>query len=175
MTKNPSSSQAPQSGQTPLALQRHNHGRCIQSALASARKLCTQRGARLTPLREQVLELVWQSHKPLGAYHLMAQLSEASTRRVAPPTVYRALDFLLEQGLIHRINGLNAYIGCPSPEHRHPNHFLLCRVCGVAVEIDSETLNKSIKDNAKAAGFSLENHSLEVTGLCPSCRSKSDG
>jgi len=154
----------------PLAFRRHNHRHCVSSALTSARTLCAERGARLTPLREQVLELVWQSHVPLGAYNLMDQLAEASTRRVAPPTVYRALDFLLEQGLIHRINGLNAYVGCPSPEHRHPNHFLLCRACGVAVEIDSDTLNRSIGENAKAAGFTLENHSLEVTGLCPDCR-----
>lgn len=158
--------------QTPIALRRHNHGHCVRSALASARALCGERGARLTPLREQVLELVWQSHKPLGAYQLMDRLAEASTRRVAPPTVYRALDFLLEQGLIHRINGLNAYVGCPSPEHRHPNHFLLCRACGVAVELESEALTRTIQANTREAGFSLENHSLEVTGLCPDCRSK---
>lgn len=157
--------------QTPIALRRHNHGLCVRSALASARALCGERGARLTPLREQVLELVWQSHKPLGAYQLMDRLAEASTRRVAPPTVYRALDFLLEQGLIHRINGLNAYVGCPSPEHRHPNHFLLCRACGVAVELESQALTQTIQQNTKDAGFSLEHHSLEVTGLCPDCRS----
>lgn len=156
---------------TPLAFRRHNHGQCVRSALSSARDLCAQRGARLTTLREQVLELVWQSHKPLGAYNLMDQMAEASTRRVAPPTVYRALDFLLEQGLIHRINGLNAYVGCPSPEHRHPSHFLLCRDCGVAVEMDSDSLNQGILANAEAAGFTLESHSLEVTGLCPDCRS----
>lgn len=158
---------------TPLAFRRHNHKQCVRSALGSARELCAQRGARLTSLREQVLELVWQSHKPLGAYQLMDQLAEASTRRVAPPTVYRALDFLLEQGLIHRINRLNAYVGCPSPEHRHPSHFLLCRDCGVAVEMDSDSLNRGIADNAEAAGFTLESHSLEVTGLCPDCRSAS--
>lgn len=159
---------------TPLAFRQHNHRLCVRGALDSARTLCNERGARLTPLREQVLELVWQNHKPLGAYQLMDQLAEASTRRVAPPTVYRALDFLLEQGLIHRINGLNAYVGCPSPEHRHPSHFLLCRACGVAVEIESAQLNETIMDNAREAGFRLESHSLEVTGLCPDCRSHAD-
>jgi len=154
-----------------LALRHHNHHQCVRSALDSARNLCSERGARLTPLREQVLELVWASHKPLGAYHLLDQLSRASTRRVAPPTVYRALDFLLEQGLIHRIHGLNAYVGCPSPEYQHPNHFLLCRTCGVAVELESPSLDRLIRDQARQAGFTLETDSLEVTGLCPDCRS----
>ncbi|MGD8175258.1 Fur family transcriptional regulator [Marinimicrobium sp. ARAG 43.8] len=160
---------------TPLAFRPHNHGHCVRSALASARGLCSERGARLTPLREQVLELVWQSHRPLGAYQLMDQLAEASTRRVAPPTVYRALDFLLEQGLIHRINTLNAYVGCPSPEHRHASHFLLCRHCGVAVEMDDDAISRTIGENAREAGFLLESHSLEVTGLCPDCRSPDGG
>jgi len=154
----------------PLPLRHHNHSHCVHAALASARHLCGERGARLTPLREQVLELVWASHKPLGAYHLMEQLSQASTRRVAPPTVYRALDFLLEQGLIHRIHGLNAYVGCPSPAHNHPNHFLLCRACGVAVELESQPLDRLIRDQAREAGFTLETDSLEVTGLCPDCQ-----
>lgn len=156
--------------ETPIAFRQHNHRHCVRSALASARQLCQSRGARLTSLREQVLELVWQSHKPLGAYQLMEQLGQADTRRVAPPTVYRALEFLLDQGLIHRINALNAYVGCPSPEHRHPSHFLLCRRCGVAVEMESEPINRRIRDNATEAGFELEQMSLEVTGLCPDCR-----
>lgn len=157
--------------QKPLAFRRHNHDQCVDSALSEAQSLCQERGARLTPLRQHVLALVWQSHKPLGAYTLMDKLSEESTRRVAPPTVYRALDFLLEQGLIHRINGLNAFVGCPTPHSQHHNHFLLCRNCGVAVELESEELNKVIGANAEAAGFRLEGHSLEVTGLCPDCRS----
>lgn len=159
----------------PLALRRHNHRQCIRSALSSARELCRERGARLTPLREQVLELIWQSHRPLGAYHLMDELGRAATRRVAPPTVYRALDFLLEQGLIHRINALNAYVGCPSPEHQHANHFLLCRTCGVAVEIDSAPIAERVEQNAEAAGFEIEQLSLEVTGLCPDCREAAHG
>ena len=80
------------------ACSHHNHGHCISDAINSARQLCDERGVRLTSLREQVLELVWQSHKPLGAYTLIDMLAQASTRRIAPPTIYRALDFLLEEG-----------------------------------------------------------------------------
>lgn len=162
--------------QTPLAFRRHNHSRCVDTALSEAQTLCAERGARLTPLRRQVLALVWQNHKPLGAYALMEKLAVESTRRVAPPTVYRALDFLLEQGLIHRINGLNAFVGCPSPHESHYSHFLLCRECGAAMELESEELNQVIRTNAEAAGFRLDSHSLEVTGLCPDCRiADSDG
>jgi Fur family transcriptional regulator, zinc uptake regulator len=152
------------------ACSHHNHSHCITSALDSARELCDQRGSRLTSLREQVLELIWQSHKPLGAYALMEMLAKASTRRVAPPTVYRALDFLLEEGLIHRINSLNAFIGCPSPGQKHQSHFLICQGCNVAVELDDEQLNQRIQGAAADAGFSLLSHSVEINGLCPACQ-----
>jgi len=152
------------------ACSHHNHHHCIDDAIQSARQLCDERGVRLTSLREQVLELVWQSHKPLGAYTLMDMLAQASTRRVAPPTVYRALDFLLEEGLIHRINSLNAFIGCPSPSQKHQSHFLICQKCNVAVELDNLPLNQSILDAATNAGFTLASHSVEINGLCPSCQ-----
>lgn len=138
----------------------------------AARNLCLQKRVRLTELRKQVLELIWQSHKPLGAYTLMDMLSESSSRRVAPPTVYRALDFLLEQRLIHRINSLNAYIGCPDPYSQHQNHFLICRQCGIASECDNQTLSDQIRQAGQAAGFSVENQCLEIVGLCPNCTSE---
>ena len=154
----------------PLACSHHDHDHCISDAVDAARDLCTNRGVRLTDLRLQVLELIWQSHKPLGAYSLMEMLAKASTRRVAPPTVYRALDFLLEQGLIHRINVLNAFVGCPSPKHQHHSHFLICRQCGVAVEMDNPQLVKEIHQSAEEAGFSVQTQSLEVMGLCSACQ-----
>jgi Fur family zinc uptake transcriptional regulator len=154
----------------PIACSHHDHGHCISDAMGAARDLCASRGVRLTDLRLQVLELIWQNHKPLGAYSLMEMLAKASTRRVAPPTVYRALDFLLEQGLIHRINALNAFVGCPSPRHQHQNHFLICRDCGVAVELDNPQLVEDIQRSAQAAGFSVQTQSLEVMGLCPGCQ-----
>lgn len=88
---------------TPLASRPHDHSHCVHTALSEADTLCTQKGLRLTALRRRVLELVWQSHKPLGAYDILGVLSEQDGRRAAPPTVYRALDFLLENGLVHRI------------------------------------------------------------------------
>jgi len=152
------------------ACSHHNHGHCISDAIVAARQLCDERGVRLTSLREQVLELVWQSHQPLGAYTLMDMLAKVSTRRIAPPTVYRALDFLLEEGLIHRINSLNAFIGCPSPGKKHQSHFLICQDCKVAVELDSPQLNQQLNDVAAGSGFIVTSHSLEINGLCPACQ-----
>lgn len=154
---------------TPIACSHHDHNHCISDALEAARQLCLGRGVRLTDLRLQVLELIWQNHKPLGAYTLMEMLAKANTRRVAPPTVYRALDFLLEQGLIHRINVLNAFIGCPSPGTKHQSHFLICRACGIAIELDQPALTKHVIDVAQDAGFRVEAQSLEVSGLCANC------
>ncbi len=153
----------------PIACSHHDHNHCIQDALEAARDLCLSRGVRLTDLRLQVLELIWQNHKPLGAYTLMEMLAKASTRRVAPPTVYRALDFLLEQGLIHRINVLNAFIGCPSPGTRHQSYFLICRACNIAIELDEPTLGQQILAVAGEAGFRVETQALEVSGLCANC------
>jgi len=155
---------------TPIACQQHNHALCIDEALSAARKLCQGKKVRLTSLREKVLELIWQSHKPLGAYALMDMLSEAATRRVAPPTVYRALDFLLEQHLIHRINSLNAFIGCPAPHTQHQNQFLICRDCGNASECVDAPLNQAIDTASQNAGFSIEQYSVEITGLCANCQ-----
>lgn len=154
---------------TPIACSHHDHDHCIQDALEAARNLCMSRGVRLTDLRLQVLELIWQNHKPLGAYTLMEMLAKANTRRVAPPTVYRALDFLLEQGLIHRINVLNAFIGCPSPGTKHQSYFLICRICSIAIELDEPKLGQQIMQVAGDAGFTVETQALEVSGLCANC------
>src|SRR5690606_10698879 len=89
----------------------HDHEQCVSDALAAAEQVCERSGARLTPVRRGVLGLVWQSHRPMGAYDLLDTLAREDDRRPAPPTVYRALDFLQEHGLVHRIASLNAFIG----------------------------------------------------------------
>lgn len=159
----------------PATSQPHNHQVCIADALARAEQVCSARGVRLTPLRKTVLQLVWQNHKPLGAYVLMSMLEREDTRKVAPPTVYRALDFLLENGLIHRVHSLNAYLGCPDPEHPHASNLLICRQCGVAAEVDSRPLAKALNKMADEQEFVPEDHTLEVVGLCHHCRTSTTG
>ena len=94
-----------------LVHQPHDHGRCINAAMTRAHDLCIEQNARMTTTRESVLRLLWQSHRPLGAYQLQDQLAELLNKPIAPPTVYRAIEFLLQLGLIHRLPSLNAYIG----------------------------------------------------------------
>lgn len=148
---------------------RHNHQDCIDEALHRARELCATTGARLTPVREQVLKLIWQSHQPVGAYHLLESLDAQSERRNAPPTIYRALDFLQEQGLVHRIASLNAFIGCADPSHHHPGHFLICKHCNTAIELEAERINSAIETSAMERGFRVEEQCVEVVGCCERC------
>lgn len=155
---------------SPLACLPHDHSQCVSNALADADKLCARQGVRLTALRKRVLELVWQSHKPLGAYDILAVLSEEDGRRAAPPTVYRALDFLLEQGLVHRIASLNAFIGCTQPEHSHQGQFLICKSCHSAIELDNLEVSQAIKQSAARLGFAVEGQTVEVVGICQQCQ-----
>jgi Fur family zinc uptake transcriptional regulator len=147
----------------------HDHAACVDDALDRAAVLCEQRGARLTDLRRQVLELVWRGHAPVGAYDILGELKDGQ-RGSAPPTVYRALDFLMEQGLVHRIESLNAYVGCSRPEQAHVSQFLICKQCGSAAELDDKSIAESVMRRAKQLGFTVERQTIEVRGLCPSCR-----
>jgi Fur family transcriptional regulator, zinc uptake regulator len=150
-------------------LSQHDHAHCVDTALATAEALCKTRGERFTPVRRRVLELVWASHKPVGAYALLDQL-RADGRSAAPPTVYRALEFLLEQGLVHRVESLNAYLGCAHPEHGHAAQFLICRKCGTTAELDETDIAAAIDRHAKRTGFAVERRTVEASGLCAGCR-----
>lgn len=154
---------------TPTALKSdHDHDRCIDDALAQAVAHCAETGARLTPLRRRVLEIVWQSHKPLGAYGILDVLA-AEGRPPMPPTVYRALEFLLAQGLVHRIPSLNAYIGCVDPNRPHGGQYLICRSCGTVAELTDDALTARLAARAKGHGFRVESTLTEVVGQCPAC------
>jgi len=151
------------------AFHQHDHQHCVHDALAQAASLCEQRGARLTPLRERVLELVWASHQPLGAYEVLDRLA-GDGRKPAPPTVYRALEFLLEQGLVHRIASRNAFVGCSGPAAPHVGYFLICRGCGNAEEVASPLLGSGLQAMAAAHGFAVEEQTVELSGLCQECQ-----
>jgi len=147
----------------------HDHRHCVEDALAAAEKLCAEKELRFTPLRRRVLELVWSSHKPVGAYALLDELRNEDLGS-APPTVYRALDFLIENGLIHRIERMNAFVGCSHPGETHRGFFLICSDCGNAEELQSDGLSDTISASASRRGFTARNMNLEVTGLCADCR-----
>ncbi len=154
---------------SPFPVKGHDHGRCIRSALGEAERLCVARGRRLTPIRRRVLELIWESHQPVKAYDLLARL-RADSGRAAPPTVYRALDFLLAEHFIHRLASLNAYVGCGRPAHGHAGQFLICRGCEAVAELDDPAVTELLADRAEALGFTLTEPVIELEGLCPRCR-----
>src|SRR5688572_3022988 len=132
----------------------HDHALCHGDAMAAAERQCAVRGARLTEQRRQVLDLIWRSHAPVGAYTLLDRLREAGVR-AQPPTVYRALEFLAENGLIHRIESLNAYVGCAVPSESHVGQFLICTGCHSAAELDDSDIGTAIAARAQAVGFSV--------------------
>jgi Fur family zinc uptake transcriptional regulator len=156
-----------------LAYRPHNHDACVRQALNEAKSICLQRDARLTPTRERVLELIWQSHKPLGAYEVLAELSKEG-HNPAPPTVYRALDFLQQHGMVHRIASLNAFIGCVHAGEHHTGMFLICRACGNVLELTAPAVSSVIHTAAEAEGFVVDDTTLEITGHCPGCQTVLD-
>lgn len=146
----------------------HDHQGCISSALEKAEFLCQQHQQRFTAIRRRVLELVWRQHKPIGAYEVLELLQRDA--RTAPPTVYRALDFLQTLGLVHRIASLNAYVGCAAPGKPHDGQFLICESCNSLAELDVPTITCAIEESAASSGFEPRRHTVEIMGLCPNCR-----
>ena len=148
----------------------HDHDRCTADALKHAEALCAERSQRLTPIRRRVLEVLLESHRPLGAYEIMDRVAGGGGRP-APITIYRALDFLRDNGLVHRIESRNAFVACVG------NHtsgdlvvFLICERCGAVGEASSRAVADQLKAAARAAGFTPRAPVIEVGGICSHCR-----
>ena len=152
----------------------HDHGTCVEEALDRAEAVCRRHGVRLTALRRRVLELVWGGHRPVGAYEILDSLRRERPG-AAPPTVYRALDFLLRHRLVHRVESLNAFVGCTIPGTSHAAQFLICSGCGAAVELDDRRIGEVIAESAARAGFAVKRRIVEVEGLCPNCQTEQGG
>lgn len=148
----------------------HDHERCANDAIAHAEAICRARHERLTPMRRAVLEALLASHVPLGAYELIDRLAKQGARP-APITIYRALDFLREQGLVHRIESRNAFIACV---HNHdsgePVVFLICEKCGAVGEAAAAAVANTIKTASRAAGFTPKTPVIEISGICAHCK-----
>ena len=148
----------------------HDHGRCSADALAHAEALCVKRGERLTAMRRHVLEVLSRSHKPLGAYEII-DLVAARGPRPAPITIYRALDFLTGQGLVHRIESRNAFLACINNHASDaPVVFLICDECGAVGEAPSAAVAESLNAAAKSAGFTPKSPVVEIAGICAHCK-----
>lgn len=152
-----------------LAFQPHDHGHCRSDALARADALCCALGLRLTPVRRRTLEILLESHRALGAYDVLERLA-ADGYGNQPPVAYRALDFLEEHGLAHRIRRLNAFTACMHPGEAHAPAFLICRQCNAVSEAPGMAAAAALEREAAASGFAVERSSIEALGLCPGCR-----
>lgn len=147
---------------------KHDHRSCIRSAIRSAESVCADRGIRLTNQRRRILELVWSRHGPIRAYDILRLMNEREGK-ATPNTVYRGLDFLLSAGLIHRLDSVNAFMGCANPATKHTGQFLICRECESAAEIYDAGIDRTLGKDAERLGFATEQQTVEVHGLCPVC------
>ncbi len=147
---------------------RMEHDRFVDRALQRAEQICQDHGARFTHLRRRVLEIIWANHTPSKAYDILAVLmrEDASAK---PPTVYRTLNFLMEHGLVHKINSLNAYMGCAHPDAHEECQFLICRKCGVVEECRNPEVTQAVSSTANASKFHLQKTEVELSGECAAC------
>jgi Fur family zinc uptake transcriptional regulator len=152
----------------------HDHSRCVADAMAAAEARCADRGVRLTAQRRRVLELLLEGHAPVGAYDILARLSTEG-RPTAPVAVYRALDFLREHGLAHRLASLNAFVACARPGREHGAQFLICSHCRAVAELDDGAIGRAVRGAAQEAGFAIDWPVIEIGGICPACREAGDG
>jgi Fur family transcriptional regulator, zinc uptake regulator len=141
----------------------------IERRLIRAQQICAARGARLTPVRRRVFELILGAEQPIGAYALLAAL-QGERGKLGPPTVYRALDFLLAHLLIHKIESVSAFVACGDVEHPHESQFMICDDCGVTEEIQDDAIVQSLRRLGEDRGFAVARQVIEARGLCPACR-----
>lgn len=142
--------------------------RAVESMLDRAAEACARRGTHLTDLRRRVLRLVVEAEGPSTAYQLLDRFKETNKSAV-PPTIYRALGFLMEQRLIHRVEILNAFVACAETGHQHAAQFLICRQCGTVAEIEDRTAAKALEHAAAREGFHPRDAVVEIQGTCATC------
>ena len=137
--------------------------------VALAVSLCAARGNKLTALRRQVLELLWERRRPMGAYALIEELSLRHSRRIGPPTIYRALEVLMSQRLVSRLESRNAYVPRTHPERQQDCLFFICSICGMSTELENPRIVQVLAEDAAALGYRVDRRVVEVEGTCPKC------
>lgn len=150
---------------------RRDHQQCVNRAMRAAEKLCEEEQLQLTPIRRRVFELILQRHAPIGAYDILGALKKGEGA-LAPPTVYRALEFLLDAGLIHRIDALNAFVACEAPDRVHIGQFFICANCQRVTELRDDAIAQAVGKKARTVGFATTMNSIEIKGTCEACQSQ---
>ena len=144
----------------------HDHKACVTSGMRAAEAACAEKGLRLTSVRAYVLEVLLREHRAMGAYEILDELRKAGFS-AQPPQAYRALEFLNDAGLAHRIERLNAFVACTHPGEAHAPAFMICRDCGTVAEAE---VTDPLGTSATEAGFQVERAVIEAEGLCPACQ-----
>ena len=144
-------------------------GHSARERIALAVSICERRGVQMTEWRRRVLELLWASGGPTSAYQLIEAVKLRDSRPVGPPTVYRALHFLMAQGLVSRIETLNAYVPCLHPERDHDCLFFICSGCRTSVELEDPRIGGLLAEDAAVLGFVATRRTVEVEGMCARC------
>ena len=144
---------------------------CIRNAMSEAERICEDKGLRFTDLRRKVLEMIWASDKPTKAYGILDKLKDMDYS-AKPPTVYRTLDFLMEQGFVHKLESLNAYVGCSHPGKHEGCYFLICSECHEVREYCDRVIHDAVVETTGKNQFSLHHTTLEINGKCSSCMKK---
>jgi Fur family zinc uptake transcriptional regulator len=161
----------PESVTPPVGFTQHDHATCVVDGLSAAEARCSGEGLRFTPVRRKVLEILLQEHRALGAYVILDRLRDDGFGS-QPPVAYRALDFLVTNGLAHKIERLNAFIACSHPRAPHAPAFMICRLCDAVAEAQSSPARGALGAAARATGFLIERTVVEAEGVCPSCAEK---
>ncbi|WP_071796991.1 Fur family transcriptional regulator [Natronohydrobacter thiooxidans] len=147
----------------------HSGAANVTAILTEAETRARAQGARLTPVRRRTLEILLQAHGALGAYEVLEKLSTEGFGS-QPPVAYRALNFLVDHGLAHRIRRLNAFTACAHPGHDHRAAFLICESCNSVTEADAGAVSAALDQAAQSAGFHLNRATIEAVGQCSACR-----
>ena len=140
------------------------------SMVEDAEALCRARGKRFTPQRRTLLDKLRVAGCPVTAYELLDLVRPHDTA-ITSASIYRSLDFLIEMGLVHRLDSTRSFIACDHPDHPHAGHFLICRKCGTVVEADDMRVAQATENLGQRHGFRLDHRTVELTGVCGTCRS----
>ena len=162
------SSVVPERVAPPVGFAQHDHATCVLDGLSAAEARCTIEGLRFTLVRRRVLEILLQEHRALGAYVILDRLRDEGFGS-QPPVAYRALDFLVTNGLAHKIERLNAFIACAHPHEPHAPAFMICRLCEAVAEAQFSPARGALGAAARATGFRIERTVVEAVGVCPKC------
>ena len=146
----------------------HDHSHCAGDTLARAEAEAARQGLRLTPVRKRTLEILLEAHRAMGAYEVLDRLAAEGFGN-QPPVAYRALEFLVEHGLAHRVRRLNAFAACMHPGKEHAPVFLICRECDAVAEAAAGPVRAALDSVAQDLGFAIERANIEALGLCPAC------